>query len=157
MMVTLARLPEILTAATFAALVLVVDLAVAFRYLIGSPLVWSDEVSRLLLIWMTFLGAALGVKRGAHFAVTMVVSAFPPAWRRWLSLFAAVSVMAFAALFAVLGVLLLPKMVTVRYVTIDISAAWAYLAVPVSAALMVIYAAGRLVIRGFGGLDSGHG
>ncbi len=35
-------------------LVLIVE--VVFRYILGSSMEWTDEVSRILLVWMTFTG-----------------------------------------------------------------------------------------------------
>lgn len=35
----------------------------------GSSLPWSEEFSRYLTAWITFVGASLGVKRGAHIGV----------------------------------------------------------------------------------------
>ena len=35
-------------------LILIVE--VVFRYILGSSLEWTDEISRILLVWMTFTG-----------------------------------------------------------------------------------------------------
>ncbi len=144
----LANIPEMVMAALFAALIVVTNLAVAFRYLLNDPLMWSDEVSRLLLIWITFLAAAIGVRRGSHFAVTLAVSALPDSLRRPFSTLTILAMMAFGAVFLIVGVVVLRQMVVVRYVTIGISMAWAYLAIPVSGGLMVTYAAVRVVSGG---------
>lgn len=40
---------------------LVLILEVISRYLLGSSLEWSDEIARLLLIWMTFTGMGLAI------------------------------------------------------------------------------------------------
>nr|WP_239415024.1 TRAP transporter small permease [Salinicoccus roseus] len=42
---------------------------VFFRFVLDSPLVWSDELSRFLLLWMVFLGASVVSYRGAHLGV----------------------------------------------------------------------------------------
>ncbi|MBI2525080.1 MAG: TRAP transporter small permease [Candidatus Rokubacteria bacterium] len=135
-------------AALFAVLIVVTNLAVVFRYLLNDPLMWSDEASRLLLIWVTFMGAAIGVRRGSHFAVALVVSALPDSLRRSLFTLSNLAMMAFGAVFLIVGVVVLRQMVVVQYVTIGISMAWAYLAIPVSGGLMVTYAAVRVVSGG---------
>ena len=38
----------------------------------------SEEVSRWLFIWMTFLGAVLALHEHGHLGVDMVVQALPP-------------------------------------------------------------------------------
>ena len=55
----------------------VVFLQVVFRYFLLQPLAWAEEGARFLFIWVALLGAALGVKDRAHFAVTVIVSRFP--------------------------------------------------------------------------------
>ena len=42
---------------------------------------WVEEVGEWSLAWLTFIGAALGVRRGIHFAVHLVIDRFPPALR----------------------------------------------------------------------------
>lgn len=42
---------------------------VFFRFVLDSPLVWSDELSRFLLLWVVFLGASVVSYRGAHLGV----------------------------------------------------------------------------------------
>ncbi|MGE5620786.1 MAG: TRAP transporter small permease [Sphingomonadaceae bacterium] len=55
----------------------VVFLQVVFRYFLYMPLAWAEEGARFLFIWVALLGAALGVKDRAHFAITMAVDRFP--------------------------------------------------------------------------------
>ena len=39
------------------------------RYVFSSSIYWSEEVTRYLMIWMTFIGASLGIARGAHIKI----------------------------------------------------------------------------------------
>ncbi|NIJ12609.1 TRAP-type C4-dicarboxylate transport system permease small subunit [Saccharomonospora amisosensis] len=43
------------------------------RYLFGQPTVWQTEVSIYLLIFVTFVGAAYGLKHHAHVGVDLLV------------------------------------------------------------------------------------
>src|SRR3989449_1689442 len=42
---------------------------------------WVEEVGEWSLAWLTFIGAALGVRQGIHFAVHIVINRFPPGLR----------------------------------------------------------------------------
>ncbi|MFY9254368.1 MAG: TRAP transporter small permease [Fuerstiella sp.] len=42
------------------------------RYFVGAPFSWSEEVARLALIWMTFIGAAFVMAEGRHITVDVV-------------------------------------------------------------------------------------
>ncbi len=63
------------------AMLAVITMQIVFRvYFRALP--WSEELSRYLLVWTTFLGATMAYRRGAHIAVTFVVDSFPPLLRR---------------------------------------------------------------------------
>lgn len=47
------------------------------RYLLGRPTVWQTEVSIYLLIFVTFVGAAYGLKHHAHVGVDLLVERLP--------------------------------------------------------------------------------
>ncbi|MFP5253050.1 MAG: TRAP transporter small permease [Actinomycetes bacterium] len=47
------------------------------RYLFGRPTVWQTEVSVYLLIFVTFVGAAYGLKHHAHVGVDLLVERLP--------------------------------------------------------------------------------
>lgn len=42
---------------------------VVCRYVLKSSLPWSEELSRYLLVWTSFIGGAYGVRLGAHIGV----------------------------------------------------------------------------------------
>jgi TRAP-type C4-dicarboxylate transport system permease small subunit len=39
---------------------------VFFRYALNHSLFWSEELARYILVWLTFLGATVAYRRGAH-------------------------------------------------------------------------------------------
>jgi len=52
-----------------AALALVVNLQIVARYVFEAPYVWPEEVSRLILVWLSFLASAALIRRGGDIAV----------------------------------------------------------------------------------------
>jgi TRAP-type C4-dicarboxylate transport system permease small subunit len=74
------------------ALVLV---GVFFRYALNNPLYWAEEAARLLLIWLSFIGAALAFQRGQHLAMDVVMRLMPDALRRRLQILVAGAGVAF--------------------------------------------------------------
>lgn len=60
-----------------AVMLTVVLLQVFFRE-IGSPLVWTEEASRFLFMWMVFLGMAIGFRNVEAARVTIFVKMFKP-------------------------------------------------------------------------------
>lgn len=51
---------------------------VCTRYFLGLTFDWFDEASRYLLVLVTFAGAGLAVKHGAHFSMEAVTQYAPP-------------------------------------------------------------------------------
>jgi TRAP-type C4-dicarboxylate transport system permease small subunit len=50
---------------------------VVLRYLFNSGITWSEEASRFLFIWMTFLGAIVAFRHNQHLGVDLLVKRFP--------------------------------------------------------------------------------
>ena len=45
-----------------AAMVVVITAQVWYRFILNDPLSWSEELGRYLFVWISFLGAAAGVR-----------------------------------------------------------------------------------------------
>ena len=86
------RAIEALLAACLAVMVVLVFGNVVLRYGFNSGITVSEEVSRWLFIWITFLGAVVALKENSHLGVDMVVSKLP-AWGKKLCLVASHGVM----------------------------------------------------------------
>ena len=123
-----------------AVLVADVFLGVFSRYVMHATFQWYDEVARLSFVWMIFLGAAVAVRRGAHFRLSLLVDRLRPAARRRVELVVTLIVIAFAAVLVAGGIAILP--VARRQVTdaLEISMVWFYGALPVGGALMILFA-----------------
>ncbi|RPI08675.1 MAG: TRAP transporter small permease subunit, partial [Zetaproteobacteria bacterium] len=65
-------------------LVAIVVASVLFRYILLSPLTWSEEVGRYLMIWLGFLAASLAVRQGLHVGVDFVVQSVRPEIAVWM-------------------------------------------------------------------------
>src|SRR6476646_11017057 len=55
---------------------------VVLRYGFNSSITVSEELSRWLLVWLTFLGAIVALKEHAHLGVDALVRALPPVGKR---------------------------------------------------------------------------
>jgi TRAP-type transport system small permease protein len=68
---------EILIALCLAVMVVLVFGNVVLRYGFDSSISMSDEVSRWLFVWVTFLGAVVALQKHEHLGVDMVVDRLP--------------------------------------------------------------------------------
>jgi TRAP-type C4-dicarboxylate transport system permease small subunit len=90
---------EYLIAAALAAMVLLVFGNVVMRYVFNSGIMVSEEVSRWLFLWGTFLGALVALRDRAHLGVDMVLDRLP-AWGKQACL-----VLVHVMMLAILGML----------------------------------------------------
>ena len=51
-------------------------LQVLTRYVFFYSIVWSEEVTRYLMVWLTFIGAALAISKQDHINIDMFTSFF---------------------------------------------------------------------------------
>ncbi|RYX93496.1 MAG: TRAP transporter small permease [Comamonadaceae bacterium] len=72
------RFLEFLIAAGLAVMVVLVFGNVVLRYGFNSGITVSEEVSRWLFIWGTFLGALVALREHGHLGVDLVVAKLPP-------------------------------------------------------------------------------
>ena len=68
------KLLSVLIAAGLALMVVLVFGNVVMRYAFNSGLTVSEELSRWLFVWVTFLGAIVAMNDGAHLGTDMLVS-----------------------------------------------------------------------------------
>jgi TRAP-type C4-dicarboxylate transport system permease large subunit/TRAP-type C4-dicarboxylate transport system permease small subunit len=69
---------EPVAALLVAAEVVILSSGVFMRYVVRSPLVWSDELASILLLWLAMLGAVIAYRRGEHIRMTALLRRVSP-------------------------------------------------------------------------------
>ena len=98
---------ETLAAALLMADLLVVMGSVLVRFLFSAPLVWSDDVARLLLLAVIFLGAAAALAHGENAGVLFFVDRLKPRRRAQVEAMAGLVILLVAAALCWFSLLLL--------------------------------------------------
>src|SRR5262245_8261648 len=98
-----ANLLEWIVGLLLLAIVLITIWQVFSRYVLNSPLSWSDEVAQLLLVWAAFLGAAVGIKRNSHLKIDFATGLLPVPAQRFAALFVSALVLVVAISMTVYG------------------------------------------------------
>ena len=55
--------------------------SVVLRYVLNSPVTWSEELASLLFAWLTFVGAYVGFRTHSHIRIDTLTMLLPP-WVR---------------------------------------------------------------------------
>ena len=117
----------------------VVFLQVVSRYVFNYPFDWPEELARYLFVWVALLGAALAVRRGAHFSINALVKRLPAAARVGAGFVIHAVLAVFTLIVAVKGFQLALRVSEQLSSGMEISMTLPYLSVPVSFAVMFKY------------------
>jgi len=76
------RFLKFVIAGFLAVMVVLVFGNVVLRYAFNSGITVSEELSRWLMVWLTFLGAVVALREHSHLGVDTLVRVLPPAGKR---------------------------------------------------------------------------
>lgn len=66
-----------LMAICFGGMTLIIFLQVVSRYVLKSPLSWSEELARYLFVWVSYIGSVIAARQGQHIGVELLIKKFP--------------------------------------------------------------------------------
>jgi TRAP-type C4-dicarboxylate transport system permease small subunit len=122
-----------------AVMTVVVFLQVVYRYVLTQPLHWSEELARYLFVWLSILGATLGLQKRGHFGLDFFYRMFPDKGRRFLQFLIYLLMGGVILVILVQGIKLVQVTMLQESPAMGISMGWAYACLPVAAALMTIH------------------
>jgi TRAP-type C4-dicarboxylate transport system permease small subunit len=130
----------------------VTSAGVLWRYGFNSALSWSEELARFLLIWVSFLGAALATYRDAHIGISVVFDRLPPLFQRWVERLVNVIILLFLGAILVHGIKFLPDVSLRTAPTLQLRMDIPYLVLPISSAIMMFH----LLVKMIAGAGTQH-
>jgi TRAP-type C4-dicarboxylate transport system permease small subunit len=126
-------------ATAFAVMTVAVFYEVVARFVFNRPTFWAEPLARMMLVWVVLTGFSLGTRHREHIRIDGAALA-APAWLqrvfarvRWLA------ALCFAAVLLVSGVQLALQNLVQDIPGLDVAVFWVYLAVPISACLVILY------------------
>ena len=90
-------------------MMLVVAYSVVNRYILNTPVTWTDELSGYLVVALVMLGAADALRRGDHISVDLITSRLTKRGKRLVEIWGYVVVLVFSS------VLLMSSKQTIDY------------------------------------------
>lgn len=120
------------------AMTLIVFTQVLFRYILQSPLYWSEEAARYIMIWIVFLGASIGIRKGSHLGFTWFVEKSGSKIKRICALIAHLGLLAFALNIIYYGTIITLQNLEQLSPGLQMPIAFVYACLPVGGILCVI-------------------
>ncbi len=117
------------------------------RYVMNNTPTWVEQLSLLLISYITFFGAAVGVRRGSHLNIDFVRESFPTVPREIARYLADILVIIFGILMAVEGYGLFTGNLDRNIPMIEVPEAWRFLPLGIAGVLFVLFAGYDLVAR----------
>ena len=121
-----------------AVMLVIVMVQVLLRYGFSSSLSWSEEVSKSLMVWSTFLVAPWTYRKGSNVSIEVMQQQLSPVFRSFLQIILNMLV------FWLMGVLLLESFYfvqrgwTINAASLPITMGWIYISIPISLLAMCL-------------------
>jgi TRAP-type C4-dicarboxylate transport system permease small subunit len=141
---------ETMVMVVVAVLVLDVLWQVFTRKVLNQPSTWTEELAVFMLVWVSLLGAAVAMGRGAHLGIDYFVGKLPPRIRLYTEVIVFLCVAAFSFFVMVVGGIdLVVSTLDLEQVspTLHVKMGYVYLAVPISGFFLTLYAILGLIER----------
>ncbi|MCA1952186.1 MAG: TRAP transporter small permease [Hyphomicrobiales bacterium] len=131
------HLDDMIAFAVFWGMAGVVFLQFFSRYILNDSAAWTEEIARYMLMWLTFIGAAIVTRRGTHIGVEVLLHMLPEASRRGLRFLIDVVTLGFIALLCWFSVMITERMGIQRMTVIDVSMSVVYAGIAFGCFLML--------------------
>ncbi len=133
------KVVDIFTAFLVLGMTVVVFISVFYRYVLNMPLSWSEEITRLMIVWLSFVGAYVAMRENKHIGFDVIVAKLPAGLRRWIHLAGQVLIAVFLLVVVWQGFIFSREFLHVTMPYTDIPIGWfAYSVFPVSGILMLM-------------------
>lgn len=124
--------------AMVALIVAIVAIAVVFRYVLNTPLIFSFDLAVILFVWLVFLGLTPAAHDGSHMAVDLLTSMLPSGIASVLAISVRLMIIAIS-LFLIVTSWDLAMRTRMEIASMRISMIWVYMAMPVGFAILAAY------------------
>ncbi len=113
--------------------------AVFYRYVLNNSIYWSGEVSRILLVFISFLGSTVAYKHKAHIGIDIFIEKLAGRNKKALNFTIELFFLLFWLLVFVESFKLMPIFLMQTTATLEIPYAYFFSAVPISSLLWIIH------------------
>jgi TRAP-type C4-dicarboxylate transport system permease small subunit len=120
-------------------IIIVLSINVFLRYVFSHPFSWAEEVTVLLLIWVTFLAAAILQKRDEHVSITYIFDILPARVKRIILVFGNLCACVVLTVFLLSSINLMKVQAKTFTPALRLPMTYSALAVFVGLAAMLIY------------------
>lgn len=141
----LSRLAMSAAGAGLVAMSAIIVWQVIARYVFNASPAWAEQASLVILFWFVFFAGAAGVREGFHIRIIAGLEAAPPGLRRSIESLAHLATLGVGAALAATGGDLVGRTWEHTLPSVPFTRGAAYLAAPISGALIVFFTIEQLI------------
>jgi TRAP-type C4-dicarboxylate transport system permease small subunit len=142
-----ARIGVGVTGVLLVALIAIFGWLVWGRYVMNDTPTWVEQAALMIVSWIVFIGAAVGVREHTHLRIEFIRDLFPDPIRITLEYVADLLMTAFGAVMFWQGVGLVQTNLSRQIPMLGMSESWRFLAFCVCGGLIVVFCVARIVDR----------
>lgn len=131
------KLEEWIGGTLFMGMFVVLVAQILARQVFGRPLMWSEELSSLIFVYVGMLGISIGIRNQTHVLIDFLCSRFNPTVQKIVFTISQLIILTCIIFMGYLGNLLYQKKWIFELISLKISSGWMYLAMPLVAILML--------------------
>jgi TRAP-type transport system small permease protein len=136
---------KFLLGACIAAIVLITLAAVWWRYVLGDPLSWVEQVSNMIFIWVVFVGSAVLYRQNLHIGVDVFLGMLSEKNRAIWKWVIEVGNLLFIVVLFIYSLKLTIDVMPNTAGALDITPAYYYAAAPFACLMMMLYFVEKIV------------
>lgn len=110
-----------------------------------SALSWSEELTRYLLVYLTFLGASSVYKRSGHISVLAIQQLLPPLFQKAVSIFVILLSTVFFSMATLYGLKYMGLQGTQLSAALRIPMKYIYMSIPIGFSIMILHSIDSII------------
>lgn len=136
---------EIVGSSLFVVMLVVLVVQTLSRQGVVPSLVWTEELSKLLFIYAGYIGIVASIKDNSHVSIDVFYNKLPDKARKWVYAFNQLLIISALVIVFIISIPIMKNQVHIDMVTLKISKAYLFAALPVLTLLMIYRLIERMV------------
>lgn len=132
------NIEEIITVPLMIILLCLLTWQIVTRWLLNDPSLWSEELARVLFMYMSLIGCATAIKHGSHVKITFFSDKLPVKAKLSLVMSLELAVLVSIIVIIVLGYQHVQRTAFFELITLGISSKWMNYSLPIGGLFMVV-------------------
>src|SRR5699024_177831 len=139
------NLEEIIGSILFVVMLIVLMAQTLSHQGLGTPLMWSEQLGKLLLLYAGYIGVVASIKDNSHVSIDIILTRLPKNVRKWVERFNQLIVLAALIAVFIISIPIVQNQAHLKIVSLNISMFYLYMALPILTLLMIYRMIERII------------